>query len=157
MHFLSQEIILHGDASYVRFGKTFQPIDQAWHRNEAPKSAFWFGSVHTSYIGTGAISVPGFGTQPYCWGGMEAQVSLTVAFSSSAFFGLLFSSWHRFSMGFRSGEFNGQSSTPTPWPFKLPLVLLAVWAGAKSCWKRKSASLKRWSAEGSIKCSKMYW
>ncbi len=26
----------------------------------------------------------------YCWGGMEAQVSLRVAFSSSAFYGLLF-------------------------------------------------------------------
>ncbi len=26
----------------------------------------------------------------HCWGGIEAQVSLTVAFSSSAFFGLLF-------------------------------------------------------------------
>ncbi len=40
---------------------------------------------------------------------MEAQVSLTVAFSSSAFFGLLFLIFlltihHRFSMGFRSGE-----------------------------------------------------
>ncbi len=49
---------------------------------------------------------------------MEAQVSLTVAFSSSAFFGLLFLIFlltipHRFSMGFRSGEFAGQSSTPT--------------------------------------------
>ncbi len=47
----------------------------------------------------------------------EAQVSLTVAFSSSAFFGLLFLIFlltilHRFSM-FRSGEFAGQSSTPT--------------------------------------------
>ncbi len=31
----------------------------------APKSAFWFGSVHTGYIGTGALLVPGFGTQPY--------------------------------------------------------------------------------------------
>ncbi len=73
----------------------------------------------------------------------EAQVSLTVAFSSSAFFGLLFLIFlltilHRFSM-FRSGEFAGQ--------------LLAVWAGAKSCWKMKSASLKSWSAEGSMKCS----
>ncbi len=28
-----------------------------------------------------------------------------------------FSSWHRFSMGFRSGEFAGQTSTPTPWSF----------------------------------------
>ncbi len=51
---------------------------------------------------------------------MEAQVSLTVAFSSSAFFGLLFLIFpltipHRFSMGFRSGEFAGQSSTVTPW------------------------------------------
>ncbi len=58
----------------------------------------------------------------------EAQVSLTVAFSSSAFFGLLFLIFlltipHRFSMFrsgvshifsmFRSGEFAGQSSTPT--------------------------------------------
>ncbi len=41
---------------------------------------------------------------------MESQVSLTVAFSSLAFFGLLFLIFiltipHRFSMGFRSGEF----------------------------------------------------
>ncbi len=98
----------------------------------------------------------------HCWGGMEAQVSLTMAFSSSAFFGLLFLIFlltihHRFSMGFRSGEFSGQSSTPTLWSFNQLLVLLAVWAGAKSCWKMKSASLKSWSAEGSMKCSKIYW
>ncbi len=54
----------------------------------------------------------------HCWGGMEAQVSLTVAFSLSAYFGLLFLIFlltisHRFSLGFRSGEFAGQSSTPT--------------------------------------------
>ncbi len=69
----------------------------------------------------------------HCWGGMEAQVSLTVAFSSSAFFGLflifLLTIPHRFSMGFRSGEFAGQSSTPTLWSFN---QLLAVWPGAKS-------------------------
>ncbi len=94
----------------------------------------------------------------HCWGGMEAQVSLTVVFRSSALFGLLFLIFlltipHRFSMGFRSGEFAGQSSTPTPWSFNQLLVLLAVWAGAKSCWKMKSASLikagqqkKAWSA-----------
>ncbi len=96
----------------------------------------------------------------HCWGGMEAQVSLTVAFSSSAFFGLLFLIFlltipHRYSIGFRSGEFAGQSSTPTPWSFNQLLVLLAVWAGAKSCWKMKSASLKSWSAEASMKCSKI--
>ncbi len=93
---------------------------------------------------------------------MEAQVSLTVVFISSAFFGLLFlifllTMLHRFSMGFRSGEFAGQSSTPTPWSFNQLLVLLAVWAGAKSCWKMKSATLKSWSAEGSMKSSKIYW
>ncbi len=87
------------------------------------------------------------------WGGMEAQVSLTVAFSSSAFLGILLLIFlltipHRFSMGFRSGEFAGQSSTATPWSFNQHL---AVWAGAKSCWKMKSASLKSWSAEGSMK------
>ncbi len=77
-------------------------------------------------------------------------------------FGLLFLIFlltipHKLSMGFRSGEFAGQSSTPTPWSFNQLLVLLAVWAGAKSCWKIKSASLKSCSAEGSMKCSKMYW
>ncbi len=92
----------------------------------------------------------------------ESQVSLTVAFSSSAFFGLLFLIFlltipHRFSMGFRSGEFADESSTPTPWSFNQLLVLLAVWAGAKSCWKMKSASLKSWLAEGSMKCSKISW
>ncbi len=98
----------------------------------------------------------------HCWGGMEAQVSLTVAFGSSAFFGLLFLVFlltihHRFSKGLRSGEFAGQSSTPTPWSFNQLLVLLAVWAGAKSCCKMKLASLKSWSAEGSMKCSKISW
>ncbi len=81
----------------------------------------------------------------HCLGCMEAQVSLTVSFSSSEFFGLLFLIFfltisHRFSMGFRSGEFAGQSSTPTPWSLNQILVLLAVWAGAKSCWKIKSAA-----------------
>ncbi len=89
---------------------------------------------------------------------MEAQVSLTVAFSSSTFFGLLFLIFlltipHRFSTGFRSGEFAG---TPTPWSFNQLLVLLVVWTGAKSSWKMKSAFFKSWSAEGSMKCSKMY-
>ncbi len=95
----------------------------------------------------------------HCWGGMEAQVSLTVAFSSFAFFGLSFLVFllKRFSLRFRSGEFAGQSSTPTPWSFNQLLVLLAVCAGAKSCWKMKSVSLKSWSAEGSMKCSKISW
>ncbi len=65
----------------------------------------------------------------HCSGDMEAQLALTVAFSSSAFFGLLFlifllTMLNRFSMGFRSGEFAGQSSTPTPWSFNQLLVLL---------------------------------
>ncbi len=82
---------------------------------------------------------------------MEVQVSLTVAFSSSAFFGLLFLIFlltmpQRFSMGSRFCEFAGQSSTPTPWSFNQLLVLLGAWACAKSCWKMKSASLKSWSA-----------
>ncbi len=94
----------------------------------------------------------------HCWGGMEAQVSLTVAFSSST------SSFYNLSILHltilhrdRSGEFAGQLSTPTPWSFNQLLVLLAVWAGAKSCWEMKSASLKSWSVEGSMKCSKISW
>ncbi len=81
---------------------------------------------------------------------------------SAEFVGLLFLIFlltipYRFSMGFRSGEFAGQSNTPKPWSFKQLLVLLAMWAGDKSCWKMKSASLKSWSAERSMKRSKMYW
>ncbi len=41
------------------------------------------------------------------------------------------------------------------WSFNQLLVLLAVWVGARSSWKMKSASLKSWTAEGSMKCSKM--
>ncbi len=75
----------------------------------------------------------------------EAQVSLTVAFSSSALLGLvslifLLTIPHRFSMEFRLGELAGQSSTVTLWSLNQLLVPLAVWTGAKSCWKMKSAS-----------------
>ncbi len=49
---------------------------------------------------------------------MEAQVSLKWPSAHLYFFGLLFLIFlliipHIFSMGFRSGEFAGQSSTPT--------------------------------------------
>ncbi len=79
---------------------------------------------------------------------MEAQVSLTVAFRSSALLGLvslifLLTIPHRLSMGFRSGRFVGQSSTVIPWSLNQLLVPLAVWAGAKSCWKMKSASCQQ--------------
>lgn len=71
---------------------------------------------------------------------MEDQDASIAAFSSSALFGLmslifLLAMPHRFSMGFRSGEFAGQSSTMIPWSLNQVLVLLAVLAGAKSCWK----------------------
>ncbi len=75
----------------------------------------------------------------------EAQVALIAAFRSSALLGLvslvfLLTILHRFSMGFRSGEFAGQSSTVTIRSLNQLLVPLAVWAGVKSCWKMKSAS-----------------
>ncbi len=51
---------------------------------------------------------------------MEAQVALIATFRSSALLGLvslifLLTIPHKFSMGFRSGNFAGQSSTVTPW------------------------------------------
>ncbi len=54
----------------------------------------------------------------HCSGVMEAQVALIAAFRSSALLGLLSLIFlltipHRFSMGFRSGEFAGQSCTVT--------------------------------------------
>ncbi len=81
----------------------------------------------------------------HCSGVMEVQVALKATFRSSALLGpvsliFLLTIPHRFSMGFRSGEFAGQSSTVTPWSLNQLLVPLAVWAGAKSCWKMKSAS-----------------
>ncbi len=56
----------------------------------------------------------------HCSGVMEAQVALIAAFRSSALLSLvslifLLTIAHIFSMGFRSGEFAGQSSTVTPW------------------------------------------
>ncbi len=50
----------------------------------------------------------------------EAQVALIAAFRSSALLGLMSLIFfltipHILSMGFRSGEFAGQSSTVTPW------------------------------------------
>ncbi len=80
----------------------------------------------------------------HCSGVMEAQVALIAAFRSSTLLGLvslifLLTIPHRFSMGFRSGEFAGQSSTVTPWPLNQLLVLWAVWAGATSRWKITSA------------------
>ncbi len=44
-------------------------------------------------------------------------------------------------MGFRSGEFAGQSSTSISWSFNQLLVLLALWAGAKSCWNENEISI----------------
>ncbi len=62
---------------------------------------------------------------------MGAQVSLT-------FFGLLFLIFlltvpHRFSMGFRYGEFAGQSSTPTPWSFNQQLVAFGAFGSVGKC------------------------
>ena len=39
----------------------------------------------------------------------------------------------------RSGELAGQSCTVIPWSANQWRVFFAIWAGAKSCWRRKSA------------------
>ncbi len=98
----------------------------------------------------------------HCSGVMRAQVALIVAFSSSALLGLayrifLFTIPHRLFIGLRSGEFAGQLRTGIPWSLNQVLGALALCAGAKSCWKMKSASPYSWSAAGSMKCSKTSW
>ncbi len=70
----------------------------------------------------------------------EAQVALIAAFRSSALLGLVSLIFfltipHRFSIGFRSGEFAGQSSKVTTCSLNQLLVPLAVWGGAKWKWK----------------------
>ena len=72
---------------------------------------------------------------------MEAQVALLGAFSLSALLGLvshlLLDNTHRFSMGFRSGEFD--------WPIKHSGTMVIKpgtgTSGSVSCWKMKSESL----------------
>ncbi len=76
---------------------------------------------------------------------MEAHVALIAPFRSSELLCLvsliyLLTIPHRFSMGFRSGEFAGQSSTVIPRSLNQLSVPMAVWAGAKSYLKMKSAS-----------------
>ncbi len=68
----------------------------------------------------------------HCSGVMEAQVPLIAAFRWSAFLGLvslifLLTILHRLSMGFRSGEFAGQSSTVTQWSLNQLLIPFALW------------------------------
>ena len=70
---------------------------------------------------------------------MEDQVDFTAAINLSALLGLVshlpLDNTHRFSMGFRSVEFAGQSSTVIPWSLNQVLVLLAVLVGAKPAGK----------------------
>ncbi len=79
----------------------------------------------------------------HCPGVMRAQVALIVAFSSSALLGLAYRIF-LFTIPrlpqLRSGEFAGQLRTGIPWSLNQVLVALALCAGAKSCWKMKSAS-----------------
>ncbi len=94
-------------------------LNSAWHGGDQFVALLrWYGS-------------PGF---------FDSGLQLICIFWSLVFI-LLLTIPHRLSMGFRSGEFAGQSSTPTPWSFNQLLVLLAVWAGTKSCWKMKSLSV----------------
>ena len=74
----------------------------------------------------------------HCRGVMDDQDASMAAFSSLALVGLMFLIFllampHIFSIEFRSGEFAGQSGTVIPWSLNQVLVVLAVWAGAKSC------------------------
>ncbi len=86
------------DASYVRFGETKDKYFnrslkhgiEMRHQNLRSDSVL----VHTGYIGTGAILVPGFGTQPY-WGEAESRAHplVTGVPQESVFGSLLFSTY----------------------------------------------------------------
>ncbi len=87
------------------------------------------------------------------WGGLEARfldsgLQLLCIFWSLILIFLLAIPIERWGSGLVSLL---ASQHTNPWSFNQHLVLLAVWAGAKSCWKMKSASLKSWSAEGRTK------
>ena len=46
----------------------------------------------------------------------------------------------RFSVGLKSGQLAGQFSAVIPWSVQQLVVVLALWAGAKSSWRGKLAS-----------------
>lgn len=76
---------------------------------------------------------------------MEGQLALIAAYRSSVLLAVvsvifLLTTAHRFSVGFGSVEFDCQLSTVAAWPYKQLLKSLTVWAGAKHCLKRKTAS-----------------
>uniref|UniRef100_A0A9J8BAP5 Transposase n=1 Tax=Cyprinus carpio carpio TaxID=630221 RepID=A0A9J8BAP5_CYPCA len=129
---------LYGDADFI-FQQDLAPA------HSAKASSTWFKDHGDQFVALMRwYGSPGFfdsGLQLICIFGLLFLIFLLTIL-------------HRFSLGFRSGEFAGQSSTPTPWSFNQFLV---VWAGAKSCWKMKSTSSKSWSAEGTMKCSKFFW
>ncbi len=60
------------DASYVRFGETKDKFfnRSLRHGTEMRHRNLRSDSVHTGSIGTGAVLVPGFGTQPYLRGAL---------------------------------------------------------------------------------------
>ncbi len=92
----------------------------------------------------------------HCWGGMEAQVSLTVAFSSSAFFGLWFliflltidSLWGSGLVSLLASQAHQHHGHLTSFWYFWQCGQVTNPAGK---------SLKSWSAEGSMKCSKISW
>ncbi len=101
-------------------------------------------------------------------GGMEAQVALIAAFRSSALLGLvslifLLTIPHRFSMGFRSGEFAGQSSTVTPWSLNQLLhpkssltVETSHWTSSNMDSLPLHSSSRLWDLDFQMKC-KIYF
>ena len=68
------------------------------------------------------------------------QTRITASLRSLLFFGwqawtFLAMTYHRFSIGFRSGELPGQSRTVILYSVKNYFIFFEVWHGAESCWK----------------------
>ncbi len=121
--------------------------------------AFWKLCSFTVYIlGRGSFCFN------YClnlaWHGSDQFVALLRCYGSPGFFDsglrlfcIFWSLVYHFPLDNTPYILYGVQVWWVCWPVKHTntinqlLVLLAVWAGAKSCWKIKSASLKSWSAE----------
>ena len=72
----------------------------------------------------------------------KPRFALIEAISSSVWLSLvsvifLLTTQHRFSVGFRSGQFAGQLRPVIPWSLHQLLVVLALWAGAKCFWLKE--------------------
>ena len=101
----------------------------------------WYGILLNKFLHQWGVAWrwSACGTAEVLW---KPRFALIEALSSSVWLSLvslifLLTTQHRFSVGFRSGQFAGQLRPVIPWSLHQLLVVLALWAGAKCFWLKE--------------------